>query len=168
MQLAKRLGSWDGKDVAFLEKVYALYPHDAALAQDVFQALNSAAHVQTGATWLLKRHFESGARLDARATGRFLGSLALLEPWEARLHALQCMPFLVIPARSRAVLETFVREALESDVKFVRAWAFAGLHALAKAFEDLRPEAEALFDEALEAGPASVRARIRNLRKEGF
>ena len=61
-----------------------------------------------------------------------------------------------------------MRQALESEVKFVRAWAFTGLHQLAREFEGLRPEAKERFKEALAQGSAAVRARVRKIQAQGF
>ena len=168
MELHERLERWDGKDVAFLEEVFDLHSHREDFARDALAELTAPARFQTAATWLLKRAFEEGDRLAAADSARFLRALPKLEPWEARLHALQSLPYLRVTAKTRSVVERFVREALTSDVKFVRAWAFTGLHELAKAFPELRPEAERLFQDALEEGPASVRARVRHLVKAGF
>ena len=84
------------------------------------------------------------------------------------MHVLQCLAGWPLPARSRKPLEAFVRESFESPVKFVRAWAYSGLHALAEEFEDLRPEAMEALEGALEDGPASVKARVRKLLAQGF
>ena len=168
MRLAQRLASWDGKDVAFLAEVYELHGHRDDFAAQVLEALEGVALAQSGGTWVLKRHLEQGGRIEGREAERFFAGLGALQPWEAQLNALQCLPFVVIPAGAREAVERFVRAALESEVKFVRAFAFTGLHELARRFEELRPEAESLMDAAYEEGPASVRARIRNLQRRGY
>lgn len=168
MRLVERLAAWDGRDVALLEEVYDLH---AGLGDFVAQALEAAAgdeRGQSGGTWMLKRRLEEGGRLDAQETARFFGLLGALTAWEAQLHALQSMPYLTISARSRPGVERFVRAALESEATFVRAWAYTGLFELASTFDELRAEADRLMDAGLEEGPASVRARIRNLRKKGW
>jgi len=53
----------------------------------------------------------------------------------------------------------------ESPRPFVRAWAYNGLGLLAARDPSLRPEIDALFDAAMAEDKASVRARIRNVRK---
>jgi hypothetical protein len=168
MQLAERFEAWDGKDVAFLAEVYDLYAGRDDFHAQVLAALDAEERAQTGATWMLKRGLEEGRTLTRADAARFLARLEALIPWEAQLHALQCLPFVPVPARSRTAVERFVRAALESETRFVRAWAFTGLFELANTFAELRPEAERLMDAALEAGPASVSARIRNLRKQGW
>lgn len=168
MELRDRCEGWDGKDVALLHEVYDLCVDGRGFVASLVKAPAESDRVQVAWTWLLKRWLEEGGRLTVKQAETLFDGLAQLVPWEAQLHVLQSLHRIDLPDRSREPLEAFVRRALDSEVKFVRAWAFSGLHALAGAFEELRPEAERLMDAARDEGPASVRARIRQLRERGW
>ncbi len=61
-----------------------------------------------------------------------------------------------------------MRKCLEDDNKFVRAWAYNGFYELAKQYPEYRTEAGQLFEMALRDEAASVKARVRNVMKQGF
>lgn len=151
-----------------LEEVYDLLVTETDLHEVCDAAIAGSDVEQIAATWLQKRSLEQGASWQSDRRAQWFSGLKELRPWEARLHALQCLPFLEPPAGARADLENFARDSLKSDVKFVRAWGLTGMHALAKRFERYRPEVEALLEKARETGPASFRARARQLLAKGF
>ena len=94
--------------------------------------------------------------------------LQSLEHWESRLHVLQSIPYMPIPGTHKKKVETFLRECLVDDVKFVKAWAYSGFYELAVQYPEYQDEAEQFFEMAMRDQPASVRSRIRNIMKKGF
>ena len=85
--------------------------------------------------------------------------------WECKLHVLQCLPYLEIPESESASLERFLDACLESDNKFVRAWAYNGFSELSLRFPRYRERVDGLLARAATSEAASVRARIRNILK---
>ena len=162
-EASERFAGWDGRDVGPLEELFASQAARPRFVEQLLEGLEGEREAQLGCSWLLKRWLDDGGEPTRAQAGQFCRALAGLGPWEARLHALQCLGRVPIPARSRRAVERFVRAALEDEVKFVRAWAYTGLDALARAFDELRPEVERLMRRGLREGPASVRARIRRL-----
>ena len=165
--LARGLASWDGRSRADIEALYQRAHADPGLAPALCRLLDDGAQT-VGATWLLKRALEAGAIEPGEVERSILGALGRLQAPEAALHVLQILDRLYIaPARKTAV-RRFVFACFESPNKFVSAWAYSGLHALASAFPAYRAEALEIMEMGLRDGPASTRARIRQLQKRGF
>ena len=162
--LTADLGSWDGKSAAVLQSIYERHSADADFLPTLLARL-ADVHLQRAATWLLKRHIELGNSLSATECRSVLGSLAAQEDWESKLHLLQCLPHLSVAEEGREGLEAFLDACVRSDRKFVRAWAYNGFNELALRFPQYRDAVDELLARASESEAASVRARIRNLRK---
>ena len=109
---------------------------------------------QRGATWLLKHYLEQQPRsVDAATIESVYSRLEELVHWEAKLHVLQCIPYMPVPAAQAQAVETFVRSCLRDQAKFVRAWAYNGFCELARLRPGLRGEAMRLFERALDESP---------------
>ena len=162
--LTADLGSWDGKSAAVLQSLYERH-HSAADFLPTIVAHIADVNLQRAATWLLKRHLELGNPLSAAECRSILGGLAAQEDWESKLHLLQCLPHLSVAEEDRENLETFLDTCVRSDRKFVRAWAYNGFNELALRFPQCREAVDKMLARASESEAASVRARIRNLRK---
>lgn len=162
--LAVEIGEWDGKTVDHLQSVYGRFSGDADFASRLI-ALSREAPVQAGATWLLKHHLETGAGLPAKNTKQILGALDQLSHWEARLHLLQLLPLLKIAKGQGAKVARLLDECLADRRALLRAWAYNGFHELAVQHPDYRDRARALFETADQETAASVKARVRNIRK---
>ncbi len=162
--LTTDLGAWDGKSAAVLQSMYERHSADADFLPTILAHLGDV-NLQRAATWLLKRHLELGNSLSADACRTVLGSLAFQQHWESRLHLLQCLPLLSVAEEDRDDLKTFLDACVRSDQKFVRAWAYNGFNELALRFPQYREAVDQMLARASESEAASVRARIRNLRK---
>jgi len=162
--LTADLGAWNGKSAEVLHAVYERHSADADFLPTILAHL-ADAHLQRAATWLLKRHLELGNSLPAAECRSVLGSLAAQEDWESKLHLLQCLPWLSVAEGDREGLEAFLDACVRSDRKFVRAWAYNGFNELALRFPQYRDAVDELLARGSESEAASVRARIRNLRK---
>jgi len=158
------LGSWDGRSTEVLQSIYERHSADRDFLPTILAHLGDV-NLQRAATWLLKRHLELGNSLSAAECRSVLGSLAAQEDWESKLHLLQCLPWLSVAEDDRDGLETFLDACVRSDRKFVRAWAYGGFNELALRFPQYRDAVDELLARASESEAASVRARIRNLRK---
>ncbi|MDJ0926840.1 MAG: hypothetical protein QNJ73_04235 [Gammaproteobacteria bacterium] len=167
MTLQRDIASWDGKSADDIAQIYDRYAQRPDLLAELVKHANKP-DLQSGATWLIKRHIENTAPLNARETKQLLELLPDLEGWEARLHLLQCLPHLAIPSPCKAAVELFTRESITDDNKFVRAWGYGGFYELARQFPDLQDEATQLIEMAKRDEPASVQARIRRVTAKGF
>lgn len=166
--LRQDLASWDGKDAGAIAGVYERQHTRRGFVGSLIR-LGSAAECEAGATWLLKRHLESGAGLTDEQARAFFAVANGLGHWEARLHALQCMGHVAVPAGSVRHAKRLIERGLADENKFVRAWAYSGFVRLAAAHPRYRDEAERLLDDAeANESAASVRARVRQIRKKGF
>jgi len=162
--LSEEIASWDGKSAAVLESTYERHgAHDDFVA--TILAHLSDVELQRAATWLLKRHLEVGNSLSVAECRAVFGGLSVQEHWESKLHILQCLPYLDIPEDDIVGLERFLDACLESERKFVRAWAYNGFNELALRFPRYREKVDGMLARAAESESASVRARIRNMRK---
>ena len=167
MGLATDIAGWNGRSAGDIEAIYLRHRDAARFTGSLIACLREPA-TQKGAGWLLKRHLEAGADVSAAQRRRIFALLPDLGHWESRLHLLQSLPRLPIAASDVPGVEDFVRDCLTSEKVFVRAWAYNGMYELARRFPRYREEAEAFFELAMRDEPASVKARIRNLRKRGW
>ncbi|MDE0122107.1 MAG: hypothetical protein OXS33_10310 [bacterium] len=164
MTLLEEIASWDGKSATALQSTYERHSDDEDFLATVLEHI-ADVELQRAATWLLKRHLEARNSLSPGDSRAILGVLSDQEHWESRLHLLQCLPYLDIPEDQSTGLEQFLDSCLESDNKFLRAWAYNGFNELALRLPSYRDEVNLMLARASESEAASVRARIRNILK---
>ncbi len=167
MSLDQEIAAWDGKSADDIAAVYSRHHGQPAFVDSLVEFSKEPAY-QKGATWLLKRWFESGNSLDSQQITTVYSSLQALEDWESRLHLLQCIPHMPIEKPMKPKVEFFLRASLTDSNKFVRAWAYNGFYELALQYPEYVDEVQAIFDLALRDEAASVKARIRNIQKKGW
>ncbi len=160
------LHAFDGKSVEPLKSCLA---EDGLGAGDIPRLIEACAAPsekhQVGATWLLKAYLEQGRTVTAAEAAAFVGTLAGLSHWEARLHACQLLRHLEVAAADLAAVTDFLGAEIAAQKPFLRAWACDALVHLSDRHPSLRQSAGAALA-AAEADPAaSVRARARQLRK---
>ena len=165
MAIGDELRNWDGKSTAYLEAIYARTQRVPQTIDELIRSLDELP-LQTGASWLLKHSFEQGARLSSAQTDQLFDRLAALRDWPAKLHVLQCLPWLNLSTDHKDAVEPFVRDSLTSPNKFVRAWALNGFILLSQQFDELAAEADSRVAHALENEAPSVKARLRAILKE--
>lgn len=168
MDIRAEIEKFDGRRTASLDSLAERLTPTAGVLRDLFHVAQSGdAKARTASTWLLKRFQENGHVFSKKDTGTLLALLCETDHWEARLHLLQILPVLTIPAERVERL----RRALDSDAfvksanKFVRAWSYNGLAVLADQHPDLRLAVARFLHTALEGEAASVRARVRAILK---
>ncbi len=142
-----------------------LDPTAAVVRQLLAVAASDDVKLQTAATWVLKRLQENGASYTAAQTKKLLDLLGQAAHWEAKLHLLQMLPKLAIPASHRDELHNNLSQLLEHDNKFIPAWAYNGLAELATQHSAYRIEVAELLKNGQQDEAASVKARIRNVFK---
>lgn len=127
--LSEEIASWDGKSAAALESTYERHGAEEDFLGTILGHLSSV-ELQRAATWLLKRHLEVGNSLSVADCRAVFGRLPVQEHWESKLHILQCLPHLDIREDDSVGVEQFLDACLESERKFVRAWAYNGFNEL--------------------------------------
>lgn len=167
MTVEQDIARWDGKSADAIRQIYDRHASSSSFVPDILELMQQES-LQNGATWLLKRHVENTGCPDPSAVAVIYAALPLLAHWETKLHILQVIPSLPIPEAHRPAVETFLRECLVSDAKFVRAWAYGGFYELAARHPQYQEEAGQIFEVAMGEEPASVRARVRKVMSKGF
>ena len=167
MNVKQEIARWDGKSAAEIGAVFDRFKDDSSFVATLVD-LSSDKELQKGSTWLLKHYLENAGSLSADQIESLVRLLPQLENWEAKLHVLQCIPYIGITKDDRKAVELFLRGCLTDDKKFVRAWAYNGFYELSKQFPEYRHEAERLIEMAMNNEAPSVKARIRNIMKDGF
>ena len=167
MSIRKEIEGWDGKSADDIRGIYDRHCRASSFVSEILR-LAKQQSLQKGATWLLKRHLENTRCLEPHAIKDAYQLLQKLEHWETKLHVLQCIPYMPIPKTHKRKVETFLRECLDDDTKFVRAWAYSGLYELAFQYPEFQKETKQLFEMAMRDEPASVKSRIRKVMTKGF
>ena len=167
--LKEKLQSWDGKSAGAIKRIYGRFAAEPGFAERLI-AMSADQTLETGATWLLKHHMEVTKRgLNPTLALKLAQTLPDLSGWEAKLHCLQILPYLALPGESTELVFRFVLACREDQNKFVRAWAYSGLHHLALAHPGFRTEVRALLENAVRTEQAAlVKVRLRRALEQGF
>ncbi|UTF61720.1 hypothetical protein [Gilvimarinus sp. DA14] len=161
--LERELALWHGKSTDAILHIYQRYYRDADFCAKLLQSLPSPCN-QQAASWLLKHYCEQQASLSPSELDTLCLHLPRLAHWQSQLHVLQLLPGHSFSHTQRQQLEPFVRTAIGSENKFVRAWAYNALHELALQFKDLRRDALDTITCAQRDEAPSVKARLRHLK----
>ena len=162
--LTEEIVSWDGRSVAALLSTYERHCAEEDFVATILLHI-ADADSQRAATWLMKKHLEAGNSLSAVECRAIIGRLSAQHHWLSELHLLQCLPYLSILEEDSADIEKFLDACVESDKKFVRAWAYNGFNELSLRFPRYREMVDGMLARVSKTETASVRARIRNIRK---
>ena len=166
MSLIESLRHFDGKRTSDLERTSASMPrNDESVAELLAVAEHDDTTVQVGATWILKRWLEEGVPQIERSAADLVRLLKHATYWEVRLHLLQMLARLHIPARSVSGLMSLLPSLLMDENKLVRAWALSVLAEIADQNEALRQDIITIILAAENDAAASVRARLRQIQK---
>jgi hypothetical protein len=151
-------------DAASLDRFVADHTADTSLLLDLCRLAESGdPRIQIAATGLLKRYLEHGVPFSDGVVVCLLDLLPSTEHWEATLHLLQILPHLSIPASQADTLCGWLGKLTKHSNAFVRAWAYSGLHRVAKLYPEYRTAITRLLHVAAHEESASVRARLRQL-----
>jgi len=169
LSLETQIRNWDQKSVKAIMDIHTTHVAEADL-MDQLLLLAGETDLETGATWLIKHQLENKlTRIDHAQTLKLTHLFPELSGWEARLHCLQIFPFIDLPREGAELILQFVLACSQDDNKFVRAWAYSGLHQLALAHPQYRDQARVVLETAQESErAASVKVRLRRALKQGF
>ena len=162
--LISEIQTWDGKSSDSISEIYYRYYQDTSFIKQLIASIK-VIELQKGSTWLLKKYLEEKGELKAGEINKVYTLLPQLEHWEAKLHILQSISYMPIKTHLKKGVEAFLRKCVSDHNKFVRAWAYSGLHELASEHREYRDEVKTLLEEALQNESASVKARVRNAMK---
>ena len=164
--LRATLDAFDGVHTNTLEKIAATLPCEPCILSDLCDlTLSGESKLQSASTWLLKRASERGVTFNDEQSRMLLEVLLRKSHWEAKLHILQMLDKLTIPAKAVQPLWTRLREMSVDVNKLIRAWSYHGIAALAEQHPKYRAEAVRWLEQGERDDAPSVRARIRRLRK---
>lgn len=164
--LTQALLDFKGKSTDALEGFAAAYAPDASLVADLCDfAGGDDRNIQAAATWLLKRYGVSGAQLSPSQSETLLRLLIGDKSWLSRIHVLQMMDTLAVPASLAAPLMDALAAQAGGDNKFIRAWSVHGAAVLADQHHEFRDRALDLLAEAGQDAAPSVQARLRRTSK---
>ncbi len=160
--LGRQLAAIDPCDAQALGQVYRTeHPRLTTLVGFLSDGTVDAITV----TWLLKHALEQGEQLSVPLTTRLIAALRDDWAWEAELHICQSIRSMKVDPSQARTLAIWLRKRLVHERAFVRAWSLDALCSLAKANHRYRRSADQALSDAETDPAASVRARVRNLRK---
>ena len=167
MDILEEIAAFDGKHTDVLEAIVAgLSPEPPVIQALCDIAQRDEAKFQAASTWILKCFQERGTIFSLVQVRDILDLFNHVTYWEARLHLLQMLSEFTIPATQKEFLHHALLDCLNDTNKFVRAWSYQGLASLAEQYDEFRPEVIALLDVGQHEEAASVKTRIRNIRKK--
>jgi len=168
-RIEENLLEWDGKSKAKIEAIFAAHKNVPDFLANLLDTLPNP-NMQAAATWLIKHGLEKKVfHLEPSDQSKILTALPALQDWPAKLHILQIIESFDLSAASHSTVERFLRNCMEDENKFVRAWSYNGFHYLAKHRSELRGEALSILNQAMEEETASsVLSRVRRKLKERF
>ena len=166
-RLTDALSEFDGKATEGFEGLLLELEESPEAAELLLELMSSRDESRAiGASWLLKALLEGGWQLDRKEVSMLARSLERLQGDWVALHVCQSMRFFEVPGRNGDQFARFLDRCVVSDQKFLRAWAIDGFWRLAGCHDAYLPRAHQLIQQGAEDPAASVRARVRNLRKE--
>jgi hypothetical protein len=112
MTMKAAIQEWDNKNAEDIEAVYMQFSGDNDFTENLIEFLPDKG-LQRGTTWLIKRHFEQKGTLSEEKVSTLISSLNMMQHWEAQLHILQCLPYLVIPEKDSKRLHDFLLVAIK-------------------------------------------------------
>jgi len=165
--IKNQLKNFDGKHGEIIERILSEYrASKSPISELVLLVADDEENIQIGATWLLKRLAESGAKFKPKQLIALFDQLPDLNNWVTKLHLCQMLQYVEIPGESKKKVAWFLEQNLLGSNKFVRAWAYSGFYELAKQHREYYDSAL----EHLERGEAeqadSIKARLRNIKNE--
>ncbi|QDU73118.1 hypothetical protein Pan97_00850 [Bremerella volcania] len=166
MEILNSLRKFDGKHTDVLEQLAARVPRDQeSLAQLLAAAEHDDKAIQVAATWLLKRWSDESEPLVESCAADLIALLRISSYWEVQLHLLQILSVVSLPRGSIAALKKVLPDLASDENKLVRAWTCSVFAAIGDCQPRFQKDALEVLSRAEEDEAASVRARVRQIRK---
>lgn len=152
----------DVRDTSCLRMIYDKHQNQANFLGDLID-ICATDEIAQSATWLMKRHLESGCQATSDECSKLVSILESASDWQTKLHILQSIRYLKMPSDCRNRCYRIVRGLTLHHRPFVRAWAYDAVYAIGQQDNEMRQEAMRCFHNAESDSSASVRARFRNI-----
>lgn len=165
--LRTAIHQWDGKSANAIKTIFQQFREYDEFPEWSLAMLTDA-DTQRGASYLLKQWLSNGGSLSAANIRKIHQCLPIVEDWQALLHLLQSAEHLPVGNAEKSAVEFVLRRHLTHPNTFVRAWAYHAFYWLARQYPEYRRDAEQFLNMAMADEPASVKARVRHLQKQGF
>jgi len=166
MNILNSLKKFDGKHTDVLEQLAATAPRDeSALAQLLAAAEHDEDSIQVAATWVLKRWNDEHEPMVETCAADLVRLLGMARHWEVRLHLLQILSSVSLPTARMAALKKRLPELAGDENKLVRAWTYSVYAAVGDRQPKFQREVCLILERAEADEAASVRARVRQIRK---
>lgn len=162
-----RFDAYDGRDISPFREVAERLPVELrSWAALVEWAGDPQIGRQVGATWVIKHWIERGETPPAGSMEQLLELVGHFDDPNATLHCLQVVDSVPLSVAAAQRLFEVVSDLCETSHKFVRAWAYSALAAIAAQHPEHRDQVRELLDGVGPSDPASIRARLRQLSRE--
>jgi len=162
MTIKQDILAWDGKSFETIRAIYDNYSQDPNFVKTLI-TLMVEQESQRGSSWLLKTYLSKGGLIEKAEIIKLFQLHIHLNHWETRLHMLQSLSFIQIPKEYKAKLVAFLRQCLNEDNKFIRAWSYNGFWLLSRQYPQYQQETQNLFSVAMREESPAVKARIRRI-----
>lgn len=164
--LRARLEEFDGKAVSLLAEAQAACRCERGFMSELVGLISgSELNVSAGASWILKDELENGATLGADDVAQLLDGLDRVEAWQAQLHLCQCLEYVDISEGEALDISAWAYGYEAADRPFLRAWSLHLRVVLSRRFAALESDGAAALVAGEADTAASVRARVRHLRR---
>ncbi|WP_299769646.1 hypothetical protein [uncultured Pseudoteredinibacter sp.] len=170
-EILSSLDRWDGKSVEALEGLYRNYSANddfAKVLEDWADSVSTSIKLQNALSHLLKQHCDNGYIVLAKQSHSILSVLENEPHWQTLLHILQSFKSFELVEEYRDSWERILKSALSCENKFVRAWSYYAWALFADHFPRYGPEVNDYIEMALRDEAPSVKARIRQMQKQGL
>ena len=164
--LSKKLYAWDGVHIDYMTPIYDRYSKKQEFLDTLIRLYQNDLQLQIATTWLLKHHYDSGQKLSEKQITEVLLLCDKLSLWEARLHILQIIPKFDLTEDMVALIEWFVRAAINDNKKFVKAAAYQAYFTLIQYKPELREEFKSQCQYAMDHESAAVVSKVRKILKQ--
>ena len=167
MSLRRSLKEFDGKHTDILDDVCAGLPRTtASLSKLLTIAEQGDTNLQVAATWILKKMQAEGSPFQDKEVSRMIQLLHQVSDWEARLHLLQILSAVSILPLHFEELKSIALTLSTDKNKLLRAWSYGVLGVIGDQDVNRRVEIARRLTDGEKDAAASVRARIRQMRKK--
>ena len=166
MSIRDELEAYDGKHTDVLEGILSRHRSTSSFVGSLVPLVAEGDQkLQAAATWLLKTMAENDVQFRPDHLVALFGSLSDLTHWISKLHVCQMLQHVAIPDESATNVIWFLDRNLWDENRFLRAWSYNGFYELARQHQKYMPYAMEQLERGETDKAASVKARIRTIRK---
>ncbi|MFK5978419.1 MAG: hypothetical protein QM488_05990 [Rhizobiaceae bacterium] len=160
------LSEFDGHAITLLSEAGAKYS-DRTDYLDSLVALSSEGGkgVSNGATWLLKSYLDDGGGMSGEQVSHLLSQVDGIQNWAAQLHLCQSIQYLTVSSADADHLIYWLQPLLDHERPFLRAWSLDAIFRVSSQYSRFDNMLEMALSSGAKDPAASVRAKVRSLKK---